>query len=154
MFLKSVCSFYGTFVSWCRKIPMDLILFLCRVGVAQVFWSSGRTKVVGWELFSLPDSTVYLFREEYGLPFPALMAQLSVLGEHIFPVMLVLGLGSRLAALGLFGMTVVIQMIYWDAFWTVHVWWFLVLLVLLAQGGGKWSLDHLLERWCGGRGSE
>ncbi|MFC7609097.1 DoxX family protein [Teichococcus aestuarii] len=86
----------------------DGLLLASRVFPAAIFWQSGRTKVEG---FALAPGTVELFRDEYALPLldPGVAAVLAAAAEHAFPLLLVLGLGSRLAALALLGMTLVIQ---------------------------------------------
>jgi len=92
-----------------ERIPYAIIALTARLAVADVFWRSGQTKVSG---FSIREETFYLFREEYKVPLlpPDLAAYLSTVGEHVFPILLFLGLASRLSALGLFAMTMVIQL--------------------------------------------
>lgn len=128
-----------------RALPPALLLLLARLSVATVFWRSGRTKVEG--LLTLKDSTYQLFEYEYNLPLlpPDLAAQLATLGEHLFPVLLVAGLATRLSALGLLGMTAVIQFFVYPDAWPVHLGWVALLLPLVARGGGALSLDHLLH---------
>ena len=102
-------------------IPSALVLLGARLTVANQFWKSGRAKVEGWNVFDLKDGTYFLFQNEYSLktpfgdiylPLPDLWAHAAAIGEHLFPLLLVFGLASRFAALGLLGMTVVIQLIY------------------------------------------
>lgn len=121
-----------------------LIALAGRFGIAGVFLQSGRTKVDGW--LTVTDSTVYLFREEYKLPFidPALAAHLAAYAEHLFPLLLILGLTTRLAALALLGMTAVIEVFVYPDAWPTHLTWAAVLLYLLARGGGRVSVDRLL----------
>ncbi|CRI67421.1 putative integral membrane protein [Thiocapsa sp. KS1] len=139
------------------RIPEDLIALLGRFSVAAVFWKSGQTKIegfavdliegraqLGWPRLS--ESAVALFQDEYRLPLlsPELGAALAALGEHLLPVLLLLGLGTRFAALGLLIMTAVIQFwVYPDAYPT-HGVWAAVLLYLMARGPGRISLDHLI----------
>ena len=144
------------------RIPEDLIALLGRFSVAAVFWKSGQTKVeglaidlvegsvqLGWPRLS--DSAVDLFREEYRLPLlpPELGATLAALGEHILPVLILLGLGTRLAALGLLVMTAVIQLLVYPGAYPTHGVWAAVLLYLMARGPGRVSLDHLIARRLG-----
>src|SRR5258707_14549140 len=93
--------------SLAERRPASVIALASRIVVADVFWRSGQTKLNG---FSIREETFYLFREEYKVPLlpPDLAATLSTIGEHVFPVLLFVGLASRLSALGLFGMTMVI----------------------------------------------
>lgn len=122
-------------------------LLALRLPVAVVFWRSARTKVEGWNIFLPTDSAFFLFEHEYGLPFPALSAHAATLAEHILPVLLVLGLATRLGALGLLAMTLVIQLfVYPDAWLSAHMFWAAILFAVLALGPGKLSLDHLIAR--------
>jgi len=126
-------------------VPFALVALLGRLAIAPIFWFSGRTKVEG---LSVTDSAIALFRYEYGVPFPWVSAHLAALAEHIFPIMLILGLGTRFAALGLFVMTIVIQFVYPAAWWNHHALWFAVLAYLIVRGGGALSCDHLIkQRW-------
>lgn len=124
-------------------IPQDLVALMARVLPAVVFWQSARTKVDG---FSIRDQTFFLFEHVYALPLipPAPAAVLATLAEHILPLLLVLGLMSRVSALGLLVMTAVIQIFVFPAAWVTHGLWAVALLVVLAQGPGRLSLDHLL----------
>ena len=126
-----------------ERIPYSAVALASRVAVADIFWRSGRTKVNG---FSIREETFYLFREEYKVPLlpPDLAAWLSTIGEHVFPVLLVIGLASRLSALALFGMTLVIQLFVVPGGWPEHILWFSLLGLVIARGPGEVSLDHLL----------
>jgi len=126
-----------------ERIPYSAVALASRVAVADIFWRSGRTKVNG---FSIREETFYLFREEYKVPLlpPDLAAWLSTIGEHVFPVLLVIGLASRLSALSLFGMTLVIQLFVVPGGWPEHILWFSLLGLVIARGPGEVSLDHLL----------
>ena len=126
-----------------ERIPYCLVALASRIAVADIFWRSGRTKVNG---FSIREETFYLFREEYKVPLlpPDLAAYLSTIGEHVFAVLLVLGLASRLSALGLFGMTLVIQLFVVPGGWPEHILWFALLGSIIARGPGAISLDHLI----------
>lgn len=128
------------------RIPSDLVQLALRGGLAGIFWSSARTKVDG--LLTISDNTYYLFEEEYRLPFiaPDIAAHLATYTEHLLPVLLVLGLGSRLAALGLLIMTLTIQLfVYPDAFLSTHFGWFALALAIMGRGPGRISIDHLIR---------
>jgi putative oxidoreductase len=129
-----------------ERIPYSVIALVSRIAVADVFWRSARTKVNG---FSIREETFYLFREEYKVPLlpPDLAAYLSTIGEHVFSVLLVVGLASRLSALGLFGMTMVIQLFVVPGGWPEHILWLSLLTLIVARGPGAISLDHLI--WSG-----
>ncbi|MGZ3216311.1 DoxX family protein [Paracoccus sp. T5] len=125
------------------RIPVDLVALMLRIFPAIVFWQSGRTKVDG---FSIKDSTWFLFQHEYALPIiPAPWAAvMATLAEHALPVLMVLGLMTRLSALGLLGMTAVIQIFVYPDAWVTHGLWAAALLAVAALGPGRISLDHLL----------
>lgn len=123
-----------------------LALFL-RIALAAPFWFSGRTKIEDGTLLTISDTTYFLFENEYsGVPLPPhLAAVMAVAAEHVLPVLLVIGLFTRAAALGLVGMTMVIQLfVYPDAWWTVHMQWVALGLAAILLGPGRWSLDALL----------
>jgi putative oxidoreductase len=128
-----------------RALPASLLLLVQRLGIAAVFFQSGRTKVEG--LFTIPQTTVDLFEQEYALPLlpPELAAYLAAGAEHLFPVLLVLGLFTRLSAAALLGMTLVIQIFVYPDAWPTHLSWAALMLPLIALGGGQWSLDRVLR---------
>ncbi len=127
----------------------NLVLFFVRVVLAGVFWRSGRTKVEEGSLLDITDTTYFLFSEDYsGVPLPSdLAAVMATYSEHLFPVLLVLGLFTRLSAFALLMMTMVIQIfVYPDAWWPVHSLWAALALVLIMRGAGTISLDAPLVR--------
>lgn len=127
-------------------IPEWLLLLVARAAVASVFWLSGRTKVDG--VLTLRDSTYTLFAEEYRVPLlPSdVAAHLATYAEHLFPILLVIGLFTRLSAAALFAMTLVIQIFVYPNAWATHLTWAALLLLLVARGGGSLSLDNVLQR--------
>jgi putative oxidoreductase len=128
-----------------RALSLDLLLLVQRLGIAAVFFQSGRTKVEG--LFTIPQTTVDLFELEYALPLlpPKLAAFMAAGAEHLFPVLLVLGLFSRLSAAGLLGMTLVIQLFVYPDAWPTHLSWVGLMLPVIAFGGGRFALDRPLK---------
>jgi putative oxidoreductase len=139
------------------RVPYSLVALMARVAVAGVFWRSGQTKVQGFALdivegtFNLgwprlSDNAVALFRDEYRLPLvsPEIGATLAALGEHALPLLLLLGLATRLSAAGLLAMTAVIQLLVYPGAWPTHGTWAALLLMLMSMGPGAISLDHLL----------
>jgi len=122
-----------------------LVDLAVRLLVAAVFFNSGLTKIANW------DSTLFLFENEYAVPFlsPELAAYLGTAAELGLPVLLVLGLGTRFAALALFVFNIVAVISYPDlgeAGLKDHQYWGLFLLVILFHGPGRLSLDYLILR--------
>lgn len=131
---------------WLGKINESALLLFVRVAAGHVFWASGQTKVEGW---ALRPETIDLFRDEYKLPLisPEIAAPMAAVAEHVLPLLLIAGLFSRFAALGLVGMTLVIQfLVYPEAWWPVHSLWLGLLLVIVVRGPGNWSLDRWVLR--------
>lgn len=137
-------------VAWMSAIPHSLIALVARLSIAMVFWQSGQTKVDGWHV---TDSAIYLFENEYKLPFidPTIGAHLAAFAEHFFPILLAIGFASRLSALALCGMTLVIQVFVYPGAWPTHGTWAACLLLIVARGPGIVSLDHLIARRFTGR---
>jgi len=129
-----------------RIVPDAALLLVARLGIAAVFFQSGRTKVEGF--MTIKPSTYDLFVAEYALPLipPDWAARLATGAEHLFPALLVLGLFTRASALALLAMTAVIEIFVYPLAWPTHLTWAGLLLPLIARGGGRWSLDDLLQR--------
>ncbi len=110
-----------------------------------MFWQSGQTKVAGWHL---KPSAIALFQNEYQLPLidPKVAAYMSAFSEHFFPILLVIGLATRLSALALLIMTAVIEIFVYPAAWPIHGVWATCFVLLIARGPGLLSLDQLLAR--------
>jgi putative oxidoreductase len=125
-------------------LPSSLLLLVQRLGIATVFFMSGRTKVDG--LLTINDSAFELFRSEYALPLvkPEIAAYAATYSEHLFPLLLVFGLFTRFAASALLIMTLIIEIFVYPDAWPTHLSWAGLLLPLIALGGGKLSLDRLL----------
>ena len=120
-----------------------LAAFLARLYLAQVFFLSGLTKLRDWE------TTVALFTDEYHVPLlsPPVAAALGTAGELALPVLLVLGLGGRLSALGLFVVNFVAVISLSEiapAALQQHVFWGSLLAALAIFGLGPWSFDRWL----------
>lgn len=126
-------------------IPEWLIALVMRLGVAGVFFLSGRTKVDG--VLRITDSTYALFESEYRLPLvsPFIAAHLATYSEHLFSFLLVLGLFTRVSAGAFLGMTLVIEIFVYPDAWPTHLSWAALLIYLIARGGGGLSLDRLLK---------
>ncbi|MFJ4431235.1 DoxX family protein [Pseudomonas sp. NPDC089395] len=123
----------------------SVLCLVARLGIASVFFMSGRTKVEG--LLSITPSTYDLFQTDYALPLisPWLAAHLATYAEHLFPLLLVLGLFTRLSALALLGMTTVIEVFVYPDAWPTHLSWAGLLLLLIGRGAGALSLDRVLR---------
>ncbi|GHF29285.1 hypothetical protein GCM10017044_25670 [Kordiimonas sediminis] len=142
----------------CQKLEsvlsfQDYGLLFFRVWIGQVFYQSGRTKVDAASGYFTPsDIALYLFEDDYGFAgeiwgysLPQLMAQLAIYMETLLPLMLLIGLLTRLSALGLLGMTAVIQFYVYPASFMEHAVWAAVLLPLVMMGPGKLSVDHFFR---------
>lgn len=129
-----------------RMLQPSVLLLIQRLGVASIFFLSGRTKVTG--LFTLTDGTFELFRTDYRLPLipPEIAAYAATISEHLFSILLVLGLFTRLSASALLGMTLVIEIFVYPDAWPTHLSWAGLLLPLIACGGGRVSVDRFLKR--------
>ncbi|HEX4740926.1 MAG TPA: DoxX family protein [Caulobacteraceae bacterium] len=127
-----------------RLVPTSFLLLTARLGVAGVFFMSGRTKVEG--LLTITPATYQLFETDYKLPFvpPVIAAHAATYSETLFPILLVLGLFTRISALALLGMTAVIEIFVYPDAWPTHLSWVGLMLPLIARGGGSLALDQLL----------
>jgi putative oxidoreductase len=129
-----------------RILPDSVLLLVARLGIASVFFLSGRTKVEG--LLTITPSTYALFEDEYHLPLlPSdIAAHAATYSEHLFPILLVVGLFTRLSAFALLTMTLVIQTFVYPDAWPTHLSWAAILLPLIAKGAGSFSIDRWLRR--------
>lgn len=125
-------------------VPHALIALAARFSLAGIFFLSGRTKVDGF--LTVSENAVALFADEYQVPVlsPWLAAHLATYAEHLFPLLLVLGLCTRLSAVALLGMTAVIQIFVYPDAWPTHLSWAASMLYLAGRGAGPVSLDRML----------
>ena len=154
--LSSVARFVDRVEGIMRVIALpSLVQLVLRFALAMPFWKSGILKWDGF--FRLSDTAVTLFTDEFMLhlpggpyPFPAptVMAFLSGCAEITFPILLVLGLATRFAALGLLFMTLVVELTVPDG-WPIHITWAAMALAIMAWGPGRVSLDYLIRRVLG-----
>lgn len=140
--LAPLLKLWGRFVTVLEALQPAAQLG-ARLYVAQVFFMSGLTKVHDWE------TTLALFADEYQVPLlpPPVAAVMGTAGELVLPVLLLLGLGGRFAALGLFVVNAVAVLSLKEiapAALQQHVFWGSLLLGLVLWGPGKWSLDRLI----------
>lgn len=142
--LEKIAAVARPLIQGLQFLSPVLDLFI-RLWVANVFWKSGLTKIQSW------DTTVALFTQEYQVPWlpPETAALLATFIELVFPPLLALGLGARLAAAVLFLFNIM-AVISYPSLNEVgvkdHLYWGVLLLVPLLHGPGKLSLDHLLRR--------
>lgn len=146
--MQRIASLYDRAVTLVgSRTAEGVVLLLVRVALAGIFWRAGRSKVVEGSWFELSDSTRYLFENDYSavpLP-PELAAPMAMAAEHLFPVLLLIGLATRLSATALLGMTLVIQFfVYPDAWWATHILWVALAGVLIVRGGGALSIDAII----------
>jgi putative oxidoreductase len=158
---SSLAGLVAPIIGLFERIPHSFVALIARISIAAVFWTSGQTKVqgfvvnviggevhLGWPRLS--DSVVALFRDEYKLPFvpPEIAAPMAATAEHLFPLLLLIGLGTRFSALALLGMTLVIEVFVYPDAYPTHGTWAALLLYLMARGPGVLSIDHwLARRW-------
>jgi putative oxidoreductase len=128
-----------------ERFPLAIVQLLMRVAVGLVFFRAGLLKAASWEI------TVKLFEDEYKVPLlpPEIAARMAMTQELTLPILLFLGLATRIATLPLFGMLFVIQTFVYPEAWGDHLLWGSMLLFLLVRGAGPLSLDHL---WFGRKG--
>lgn len=123
-----------------QEVFLPVTIFLIRLKMARIFWYSGLTKISDWK------STIYLFEHEYRVPFisSSIAAFMSTCIELTMPVFLILGFMTRLATIPLFLMTAVIQFTYLKS--EEHIYWALLLGLLICNGPGKLSIDYLIKK--------
>ena len=138
----------------------SLTQLVLRLALAVPFWKSGILKWNGF--LQLNDTAIYLFTDEfklhlpggpYDFPAPAVTAFLAGSAEIIFPLLLVLGLGTRFAAFGLLFMTGIVELTVPEG-WPIHITWAAMALAIMAWGPGRLSIDHALGRLPGLRVKE
>ena len=132
-------------------VPEGIALLFTRVALAGIFWRSARTKVEDGSLLTIKDTTFFQFSDAPFNQVPILNGELgayvTTYTEHVLPILLLLGLATRLGALGVLGMTLVIQAFVFPemaVWWQTHILWVAMALVLIVRGGGLFSLDRLI----------
>jgi putative oxidoreductase len=129
-------------VALLERVPVAIPQLLFRFGMGLVFWRSAQSKLASW------DTTLLLFREEYKVPVlpPELAAYLATTVELTAPVLLALGLATRLGAAAMLGMALVIQLFVYPQSYPDHLLWAGPLLYLILRGPGVLSIDHLIRK--------
>ena len=125
-----------------ERVPLSIIQLAMRIGVGAVFFNAGLLKYNSWEF------TILLFRDEYKVPLldPVTAAQMAMIQELTLPVLLFVGLATRIATVPLLGMIAVIQTFVFPSAWTEHLVWASILVFLLTRGPGVFSVDYLIAR--------
>jgi putative oxidoreductase len=148
--LQSLTRPYDRVVAFLNgPVAESIALAFVRLALAGIFWLSGRTKVEEGSLLTVSENALYQFSEDPFNKVPLLpsdiAAYLTTYAEHVLPILLLLGLFTRLSALALMGMTLVIQFfVFPEAWWQVHILWVALAMVLIVRGGGGFSLDRIL----------
>lgn len=137
---KKVADIYLKITDLAEYSFWPVLLLFIRFWMARIFFYSGLTKISSWQ------SAIFLFKHEYKVPIiqPELAAFLATTFELACPVLLVLGLASRLAALPLLAMTAVIQFTYLNLI--DHLYWAILFGIIILHGPGRFSLDHFIKR--------
>lgn len=151
--MQRVITFYDRLTDIVSSRWLEGIALLAtRVALAGIFWRSGRTKVVEGTALEIDETQYFIFENEFsGLPLPPdLAVPVTTYSEHLFPILLVIGLATRLSALALLIMTLVIQIfVFPEAWWQTHILWVAMASILIVRGAGVFSLDALIARWRG-----
>jgi len=125
-----------------EAVPLAVPELVLRLGVPLAFWRSGNVKIASW------NTTLQLFANEYRVPLlpPELAAWLATAVELTTPILLLLGLATRLGAAAMLDMTLVIQIFVYPENYPDHLLWAGPLLYLILRGPGALSIDHLIRR--------
>lgn len=149
-FLNIINTYVNNVASFIPQAVFDLTM---RLSIFFVFWNAAQSKLAGGtilgqklQFWNVSESTVMLFDFEYGLPLiPAdVAAYLATFGEFFLALGLLFGFLTRLSAFGLFIMTAVIQIFVYPEIWQEHLIWGAILLYIMRNGAGKFSLDYVL----------
>jgi putative oxidoreductase len=129
-------------LDWLDRVPYWILAIPLRLAIAVVFWNSAMAHLDSWE------TTLELFETEYQVPLlpPHLAAYMAVSIEVVTPILLVVGLLTRVSALVLLGMVTVIEVFVYPQAWPTHIQWAAMLLVLFTRGPGSISIDALIRR--------
>ena len=129
--------------AWLARFPLSILLLAGRIGVGATFFRAGLLKYNSFEF------AVKLFQEEYRVPLvdPAIAARMAMIQELSLPVLLFLGLATRLATIPLLGMIAVIQIFVYPNAYNDHLVWGSILVLVLTRGPGEFSLDYLIQQF-------
>ena len=126
-------------------VPYSALILVARIATFSVFFRSGLVKLADW------NATLSLFQNEYNVPVlpPEIAATLAASMELGLSTLVLLGLFTRLSALGLLGMVAVIQPFVYPMAWPDHIQWLAFMIFIICRGPGRLSLDHLACRFLG-----
>lgn len=142
----------GKLTAWLSgPVPEGIALLFTRIALAGIFWRSARTKIEEGSFLTIRDTTFFQFSDSPFNQVPIfngdLGAYVTTYMEHFLPILLLFGLATRLGALGILGMTLVIQIFVFPemaVWWQTHILWVAMALILVVRGGGLFSLDRLI----------
>jgi len=139
--MNTIIDFFSNLLKLVEGWLKPAVMLIVRVFIAYAFFKSGLLKIKDW------DSTLFLFEYEYVLPFVPhkIAAVMGTMGELVLPVLLALGFGARIGAIGLFVMTLVIEIFIYPGT-QEHYYWMSILALLAMTGPGTLSVDHLIRR--------
>ena len=129
------------------RVPYSVLILVARAATFSVFIHSGLQKLSDW------NATLMLFRDEYKVPVlpPEVAAYMAASMELGLSTLILLGLLTRLSALGLLGMVAVIQIFVYPMAWPDHIQWLGFMIFIVCRGPGAFSLDALISRMLNGR---
>jgi len=149
--MKLLKELFSTLNSFFAKIPEWIITLAIRLVIFRVFWLSVQTKIIGWTIagqhFKFWELTDNVFFQFWDYPAPLdsnFMIYAGTFAEFFLSIAILLGLFTRYAAIGLLGVTLVVQFVEPAGWWAAHVYWVLLLVYLVRQGGGLVSVDRVL----------
>ncbi len=140
--------FIDALIRLLSRVPQSFVALTGRLAIGLVFWNAGRSVADGWNIFHVSERSLALFQGEYRIPYipPEAMALTAQIAEHVLPVLIIIGLATRFAALGLLILTILLQVFVYPGAYVVHGTWAAVLLMLIKYGPGTLSADYLIYR--------
>jgi putative oxidoreductase len=142
MILQKPIAWAQCAITLLNRVPYSALILVARIATFSVFFRSGLVKLDDW------NATLSLFQNEYHVPVlpPEIAATLAASMELGLSTLVLLGLFTRLSALGLLGMVLVIQTFIYPMAWPDHIQWLAFMIFIICRGPGVISLDHLLRR--------
>ena len=143
--LFALANSYARITAALDAVSWSILVLPMRLAAFSVFWRSGQIKLADW------DSTLGLFRDEYRVPVlpPDIAAYMATTMELGCSTLILIGLATRFAALGLVGMIAVIQTFVYPNAWPDHIQWLAFLIPIVVRGAGKFSVDAGIGRALG-----